>query len=107
MFSSLLVCEIRKCRQRVSPHGIDVGAQLSQALWIEAKVMASATPFFFDQAGGFQHLKMLRNSGTTDRKLSRQFTDGGGPLAQQVENSLASRIRESTQEIPSVSHNLP
>jgi hypothetical protein len=46
MLSDLLVCEIGKCAQRVLPHRIDVGAQLSQALWIEAKVMPGAAPFF-------------------------------------------------------------
>jgi hypothetical protein len=104
---SLLVCEIRKCYQCVSPHGIDVGTQFSQALWVKAKVMASATPFFFHQADGFQHSKMLRYGGTTDRKLSSQFTDRGGPLSEQVKNSLASGIRERTQQLPSVSHTLP
>jgi hypothetical protein len=94
MFSGLLFCEIRKCHQRVSPHGIDVGTQLSQGLWIEAKVMASATPFFLHQADGFQHLQMLRYGGTADRKLGSQIADRGRPLSQQVENSLAGRIRE-------------
>jgi hypothetical protein len=80
MFSGLLVCEIGKCHQRVSPHGIDVGTQLSQALWVEAIVMARATPFFVNQADGFQYLKMLRHSGTTDRKPSSQFTNRGRAL---------------------------
>jgi len=47
MFSSLLICEIGKCGQSVPPHRIDVGAQLGQALGIEAKIMTSAAPFFF------------------------------------------------------------
>jgi hypothetical protein len=82
MFSGLLFCEIRKCHQRVSPHGIDVGAQLSQGLRIQAKVVASATPLFFHQADGFQHLQMLRYGGTADRKLSSQLTHGRWPLSQ-------------------------
>jgi hypothetical protein len=69
--------------------------------------VAGATPFFVDQADGFQHLKMLRYSGTADRKLSSQFTNRRRALPQQVENSLASRIRERSQQLPSVSHNLP
>jgi hypothetical protein len=69
--------------------------------------MASASPFFFDQADGFQHLKMLRYSGTTDRKLSSQFTDRGRSFSQQVQNCLASRVCERAQQLPSVSHNLP
>ena len=68
--------------------------------------MARATPFLFDQADGFQYLKMLRYSGPTDGKLSSQFTDSEGPLSQQVENSLASWIRERAQQLPSVSHAL-
>jgi hypothetical protein len=82
MFSGLLVCEIRKCCQRVSPHGIDVGTELSQALWVEAIVMAGPTPFFVDQADGFQDLKMLRYGGTADRKLSSQFANRGRALPQ-------------------------
>jgi hypothetical protein len=69
--------------------------------------MTSATPFFFDQAGRFQHSKMLRYSRTADRKPSSQFTDRGGPLPQQVENRLSSRIRARAQQLPSVSHTLP
>ena len=68
--------------------------------------MASATALLFHQAHGFQHLKMLRNSGTADWKLASQFAYRGGPSPQQVENSLAGRIRERRQQIPSVSHNL-
>ena len=84
-----------------------MGAQISQAFWIEAKVVASAAPFFVHQADRFQHLKMLRYSGTADRKLSSQFTNRRRALPQQVENSLASWIRERSQQLPSVSHNLP
>jgi len=83
-----------------------VGAQLSQALCIEAKVVASAAPFFVHQADRFQHLKMLRNSGPADRKLSGQFTDRGWPLAQQVEHRLTSGIGKRAEQLPFVSHNL-
>ena len=69
--------------------------------------MASAAPFFLYQADGFQHLEMLRDGRPADRKLCSQFTHRGGPLAQQVENSLAGRIRERAQQLPSVSHTLP
>lgn len=69
--------------------------------------MASATAFFFHQADGLQHLKMLRYGGTTDGKLGSQFADGRRPLPQQVENGLSSRIGEGAQQLPSVSHTLP
>jgi hypothetical protein len=83
-----------------------VGAQLSQARWIEAKVMAGAAAFFFHQAGGLQHLKMLRYGGAADREPISQFADCGRALSQQVENGLAGWIRESGQQLRSVSHTL-
>ncbi len=69
--------------------------------------MASSTPFFLHQADGFQHLQMLRDGRPADGKLGSQFTHRGRPLSQQVENSLAGRIREGAQQLPSVSHTLP
>lgn len=54
--------------------------------------MASAAPFFFHQASGFQHLQMLRYGGPADGQLGSQFADGRRALPQQVENGLASWI---------------
>jgi len=68
--------------------------------------MAGATPFFFHQAGGLQHLKMLRHGGAADGKPISQFADCGRALSQQVENGLAGRIRERGQQLVSVSHTL-
>jgi len=56
---SLLFCKIGIRGEGIAPHGIDVGAQLSEALGIEAKVMTGAAPLFFDQAGGFEHFQVL------------------------------------------------
>jgi len=107
MFSSLLICEIGKCGQRVAPHGIDVGTQLSQAFGIETKVMTSAAPLFLHQPGGLQHLQMLGHGRTADGKLGSQFAHRGRALPQQVEHGLAGRIGEGAQQLRSVSHTLP
>lgn len=81
--------------------------QFRQTLRVETKIMTSATPLFFDKTRGFQHLKMLRHSGTTDGKLIGQFANREWPLPQQVENALARRVRECSQHLFSVSHDLP
>jgi len=96
MFGSLLLGEIRKCYQRVSPHGIDVGTQLGEALRVEMKIVSGAASFFRNQAGGFQHLKMLRYRRTADGKLASQFTHCGWAPAQQVDQCLASTIRKGS-----------
>ena len=69
--------------------------------------MTSAIPFFFHESHGFQNLKMLRYSGTADRKLTGQFADCGWPLSQQIEDSLTSRIGKGAQQSALVSHALP
>ena len=66
--------------------------------------MAGAAPILLDQTSGFQHLQMLRYSGAGDRQPRGQVADGGGPLAQQVQNRLARGMRERAQQLHSVSH---
>ena len=72
-----------------SPVYIAQGVMITNAAGVG---VASAAPFFFHQADGFQNLQMLRYSWTADRKPCSQFTDRGRLLAQQVENSLPGRI---------------
>ena len=69
--------------------------------------MTGAAPFFFHQTGGFQHLQMLRNSRTADRKPIGEFTYRGGSPAQQMENRLPGWIREGSQQLSLVGHTLP
>jgi hypothetical protein len=107
MVSALLFGKIRKCGQRVAPHGIEVGTQLRQTFGIEVKVVAGAPPFFFHQTDRLQHLQVLGDSGTAYGKLAGQFADRGGLPPQQVEDGLAGRVRERPQHLPSVSHALP
>lgn len=66
--------------------------------------MARAPPFFFHQAGGLQHLQVLRNGGTADGKTAGEFPHGGGLPPEQVENGLAGGVRERAEHLPSVSH---
>jgi len=84
-----------------------VAAQLGEAFGIEAEVVASAMPFLVDQSGGFQDLQMLRYGGTAHGKPSGEFADGGRALSKQLENSLASWVRERGQQFGLVSHGLP
>lgn len=90
---------IGKCGQRVSPHRIDVSAQLSQALRIEPEVMAGTAPFLIHQAYGFQHLEMLRNRGTTDWKATCQLADCRRTPSQQLENGLPGRVGKRRQPL--------
>ena len=69
--------------------------------------MTRAPPFFFHQTGGFEHLKMLRNRGTADRKLASEFAHSGWALPQQMEHRLASGIGKGAQQLPLVGHTLP
>ena len=69
--------------------------------------MTGAAPFFFHQTGGFQHLQMLGDRGTADRKPPGQFADGRGPPPQQMEHCLASGIGKGCQHLSLVGHTLP
>ena len=66
--------------------------------------MAGAEPFLFHQSYGFKHLKVLRDRRAADGKPARQLTDGGGPLPEQIENSLPGWIRECAEQPGLVSH---
>jgi len=107
MLGGLLLREIGKYGQGVPPHRIDERSQLSQALGIQPEIMTGAAPLFLHQTGGFQHLQMLRNSRTADRKPSGEFTYRGGPPAQQMEEGLPGWIGESSQQLSLVGHTLP
>lgn len=100
------MCEISKYSQCISPHRFDVRAQPSQAFWIQPEIMTGSAAFFFHQSYGLEHLKMLRNRGTADRKLSGQLTDGRGAPPQQIQNSLTCRVRERAQQFSLVGHTL-
>jgi hypothetical protein len=69
--------------------------------------MASAQPFFFYQTSRLQHLQMLRYGGAAYGKPCRQLADRGRALPQQIENGLASGIRERIEQFSMVSHDLP
>jgi hypothetical protein len=84
-----------------------MSTQLSQALRVETEIVSSAAPFFLDQAGGFQHLKVLRHRRATHRKLAGELADSRRPTPQQVDNGLPSRVRECAKHLPSVNHTLP
>ena len=62
--------------------------------------------FFFDQAYGLQHLKMLGHGGTTDGQAAAELADGRRASPKQVEDRLAGRVGEGRQQLASVSHTL-
>lgn len=74
---------------------------------MQPEIMMGAAPFLFHQTGGLQHLKMLGNRGTADRKPAGQFANRGGPPPQQMEHRLASRIGKGCQHLSLVGHALP
>jgi hypothetical protein len=106
MFGSLLIGEFGKRGQCVAPHGIDVSAQFGEIFGIEAKKVARTLPFFLHKACRFQHLEVLRDRGTADRKTAGKLANAKGPLPEQFENCLARGIRKSPEHFPSVSHTL-
>jgi len=68
--------------------------------------MARAPPFLFHQAGGSQHLQVLRDGGTADGKAAGKFAYRGRLPPEQVEDRLARGVRQRAEHLPSVSHTL-
>lgn len=62
-------------RESVSPHRVDMGAQLGQILRIQSKVVTRAAAFFFHQPGGLEHLQMLRHCGPAYGQAAGEFSD--------------------------------
>ena len=68
--------------------------------------MARATPLFLNEAHELEHLEVLRDGGTADRKAAGELADGGRPAPEQMDEGLTGRIGERAEHLPSVSHTL-
>lgn len=68
--------------------------------------MARAAPLFLHEASEFEHLEVLRDGGTADRKAAGELADGGRPAPEQVDDRLTGGVGERAEHLPSVSHTL-
>jgi hypothetical protein len=73
---------------------IEVGSEARHSLGIQP--IEPARPGFTirDEPGVFQHLEMLRDSGTRDREPPREFIDGQRAARKALENRHASGVCE-------------
>lgn len=83
-----------------------MGAQVSEALGVQAEIVTGAAAFFFDQTRGLQHLQVLRHRGAAYWELAGQFADGCWAFAEQVNQALAGGIGERAQHLALVSHSV-
>lgn len=90
--------------QGAIPEGVEVAAQPGEAGRVEPVDAPVAQLGDGDQGGGFEDLQVLGDGGLADLDDREQLGDGGGTLAQALEQQAAGGIGEGGEEFYIGSH---
>ena len=75
---------------------------------LDVTIVNVALPSIQDEAGGLEHLEVLRDGRAADRHVGRERADRGGPVGQALEDRAARRVPQGGHGIGKcVSHRLP
>lgn len=76
---------------------VKVCAKASEAFGVETVEAASADPCIEHEADVFEHLEVLRHSGTGYRKRAGDLVDGHGPAREPLKDGHAGAIGEGIE----------